>query len=207
MIRRFLCLIVSAVSLLMALPVGAQVQPAFYISCEGTESNGGGLTRYQYELLNITNQNILVRDLIVGTEDLNPLDYTNVFAPAGFNFSLVAGSATGTTLVKTPHGSIPVPPNWIAGTAGQAVWTAPGGVLLPPAASFTFGFDNPRPSEDVEWIANGMLGEISIGLPNLPVAGPLGIFTLGPVHGPGIPEPTTLALIALPMVLASRRTR
>jgi hypothetical protein len=183
----------------------ARAQQAFYISCEGAQSTGGGVLLYQYELLNMTGAPLMLTDLRIGTDDLLLADYTNITNPAGFAFSVGAGDTQlGTTTVKTPHGAFVPNLQWVRPTAGMIHWSNPQGLLLPPQGTAVFGFNNQLQSEDVEWVANALGGGIGIGTPAIVVAGPMGIFTTGPVHAP-VPEPVSGMIVFASLAAMMRR--
>ena len=177
------------------------------ISCQGIESAGGGARLYQYELLNVSGQQLVLTGLVVATDDVNIGNYGNWLMPAGWNVAIGGGGYWQNDGLKTPHGMIAPPPP-AADTLGSIVWTAPapGGVVVNPLGTVLFGFDNDNPSENVDWFATPEVGP-GIGANWLaPVAGPAGVFTHGPVHSP-VPEPATLALLALGAVTLVRRRR
>jgi hypothetical protein len=163
------------------------------ISCEGKTSTGGGVRNYQYTLVNTGANPVTLTLFYVGTMDLAVANYTNWTAPAGFSavatvadwntlFNLYQTSVMSTTLMKTPHGVVPIPVSYP--TVGGVVWS--GSAVLAPNQQVTFGFDNPYLAWDMEWFAEHPdKVNSSQGYPNLPVAGPIGVFTQGFVHGPG----------------------
>jgi len=184
----------AAVVFGLALPAAAQQRPNWDISCEGTESGGGGRQMYQYELLNVTNQPLLLTALSITTNDMSIGNYANWTMPANWNVGVVAGGGW-TNLFKTAHGAVAPPPQ--QGGAGWIQWTAPaaGGVNVPANGTVLFGFDNPNRSWNVDWFATPEVGNW-IGANWLaPVAGPAGAFTHGPVHAP-VPEPATVVMLA-----------
>lgn len=170
--------------------VTAQVV-ALDIACTGTESGGGGLTRYMYDVRNPTPNPVTLSFFAVGTDDLNALNYSGWVTPnpAIWATGVVVGDGRWTTGVKTPHGIIPPFP--LPGVTSGSVWfwdTTGVGVTLAPNATTTFGFNNPNPSEDVDWAAEHPRGTLwGHGFPAQPIAGPLGVFTQGFVHAP-VPE-------------------
>jgi len=170
-----------------------QAQLVIDISCQGMESGGGSLVlQYQYELHNPGAAPIVITSFSVGTDDLNPANYTAWTVPVGVGYNwvwAVQGGGVWSDGVKTPHGQIaPLPPYHV--TAGVVFFTETigAGMTLAPGATATFGFNDPNHSEDVEWIT-------TVGASNwaLPVAGPTGVFSGGPVHAP-VPEPSSYAL-------------
>jgi hypothetical protein len=123
--------------------------------------------------------------------DLSLPNYTNWTAPAGFTatvadwntlFNLFQTSVMYTTLLKTPHGVVPIPQSFP--TVGGVAWS--GSIVLAPNQTATFGFDNPYVPWDVEWFAEHPDAvNSSQGYPTLPMAGPVGVYTQGWVHAPG----------------------
>jgi hypothetical protein len=201
MIRR----IVGALTVVATASLSFAQVPSFDISCEGTQSTGGGARLYQYEVRNISPAPVMLTDLRIGTDDLTLLNYSNILNPPGFNFLLGQDTVLWTSTVKTAHGAIIPNGQWVRPTAGLIRWNNPQGLVMPPGATAVFGFDHPFPAEDVEWVANAVGGPIGIGVPNLPVAGPLAVFTNGPVHAPAIPEPLGGAILGLIGVAGLRR--
>jgi hypothetical protein len=176
-----------------------QLQPAWgqgplVISCEGTESNGGGARNYQYTLKNTGAVAVTLTLFYVGTEDLNAANYTNWTAPAGFTptatvadwttlFNLYQTSVMGTTRLKTPHGVVPPQTTWPS--SGGVAWS--GNAVINPNQVVTFGFDNPHKSWDMEWFAEHPDPvNSSQAYLHLAIAGPAGVYTQGYVHGPTI---------------------
>jgi hypothetical protein len=199
-LRVFSIAIALAPAVVCASPV-----PPFYISCEGTQSTGGGARLYQYEIQNMSAAPQTLTDLRIGTDDLNVGDYTNILSPPNFSFAVNLGDTQlATTTVKTPHGQFVPNMAWVRQTAGMIHWSNPQGLLLNPGATAVFGFNNSLASEDVEWVGTATGGVITIGRPTAPVAGPLGVFTNGPVHAP-VPEPTAAACVLASVALMLRR--
>jgi hypothetical protein len=189
-----------ALVLVFAVSAAAQIPANWDISCQGTESNGGGGKLYQYELLNVSGGNLMLTGLQVTTDDLNLANYTNITAPvpAGqfvFGFGAVPGGWVNPRL-KTPHGQIAPPPGVNDIGAGWVVWTLNQPLLVPALGTAVFTFDNPNPSENVDWVGNPEKGMWVGAAWNQPVAGPVGVFTHGPVHGP-VPEPSTVVLLGI----------
>jgi hypothetical protein len=191
---RLLCVIFTA--LLCVLVVGEQTAwgaGELLISCEGSRSGGGGARTYQYALKNAGTAPVTLTLFYLGTLDPTPGNYTNWTAPAGFNatatvadwttlFNLFQTSVMGTTMIKTPHGL--VPPPFTMPSFGGIVWS--GSAVINPGQTVTFGFDNSRVPWDMEWFAEHPDAvNSSQGLLWLPIAGPMGVFTQGYVHGPG----------------------
>jgi hypothetical protein len=178
---------------LVALDQPAWAAGELFISCEGKYSTGGGSRNYQYTLVNTSQNTVTLTLFYVGTMDLALSNYSNWTAPAGFNpvgtvadwnvlFNLFQTSVMSTTLIKTPHGVVPPPVGWP--TIGGVVWS--GSTTLAPNQQVTFGFDDPYVPWDMEWFAEHPdAANSSQGYLTLPVAGPMGVFTQGYVHGPG----------------------
>jgi len=148
---------------------------------------------YQYTLKNTGTAPVTLTLFYLGTLDLTPTAYTNWIAPAGFNpvatvadwttlFSLYQTSVMSTTMIKTPHGIFP-PPFGIQAFGG-IVWS--GSAVINPGQTVTFGFDNARVPWDMEWFAEHPdAANSSQATLFAPIAGPMGVFTQGYVHGPG----------------------
>jgi hypothetical protein len=163
------------------------------ISCEGTYSGGGGARAYQYTLKNIGATPVTLTLFYLGTMDVTLTHFSNWTAPAGFApvatvadwttlFNLYGASAMSTTMLKTAHGVVPPPLNFP--TFGGIAWS--GSAVLSPNQQATFGFNNPHAPWDMEWFADHPGGaNVSQGFVYLPIAGPMGVFTNGFVHGPG----------------------
>jgi len=86
--------------------------------------------------------------------------------------------------VKTAHGALSLGPVIIPPVYVQ--WANPNGVNVPAGGTLgPFGFDHPWSSADAEWGAFAKGGNpFTIGNWLMPVAGPLGTYTDGPVHAP-----------------------
>ncbi len=172
----------------------------FLVSCEGTESSGGGSNRYQYTLQNISGTTVTLTDFFVGTGDTAAVRYT--FVPtAGFTASIIPNdgnvcNVTYTCGVKTPHGNVPPP---IGSLASAAVIYWSGSTVVGPMGTVTFAFDHPGASYDQEWFANGSAGW-TISQSDQPMAGPTGTYTIGYVHAPN-PPPGTPAVSGLGIIL------
>jgi hypothetical protein len=175
------------------------------ICCEGSECGGGGTTTYQYTLRNNSVRAQTLTLFYVGTMDLDSLNYSGWVAPAGFTPTVgdwgtlataYGASVMATTMVKTPHGSMP--PGEASASLGGVLWG--GSIEIEPDQAVTFGFNHPYGSVDVEWFAEHPDGvSSSEGSLDEPIAGPMGAFTNGFVHGPGTEtvstESTTLGRI------------
>jgi hypothetical protein len=167
--------------------------PGLLISCEGTLCNGGGSIRYQYTLMNpgATPETLTV--FYLGTDDLNPGNYTNWVAPPGFtptalvaSWGVLGGAPYNCAVMYTshfqsPHGGGPPPPG--PATLGGIYWA--GSFILSPQGTATFGFDHPNDYQDVEWLAEHPGGASwTVANVNSPIAGPMGTYTDGYVHAP-----------------------
>ena len=172
----------------------------FLVSCEGTESTGGGSNTYQYTLQNTSGASVTLTDFFVGTGDPVAVRYT--FIPtAGFTASIIPNdgnvcNVTYTSAVKTPHGVVPPP---IGSIASAAVIHWNGSTVVAPMGTVTFAFDHPGASNDHEWFANCSAGW-TISQSDQPMAGPTGTYTIGYVHAPN-PPPRTPAVSGLGIVL------
>ncbi|KPJ60885.1 MAG: hypothetical protein AMJ46_04090 [Latescibacteria bacterium DG_63] len=204
-------LIVATVVLILALCVPpAWAAQDFLISCEGTESGGGGANRYQYTLQNISGSPITLTEFFVGTGDAAVSSYTFIPTP-GFTVSIIPNdgyppcNVTYTSGVKTPHGVVPPP----SGFPSAAVIYWIGSTVVSPSGTVTFAFNHPGPSNDHEWFANSSAGW-TISQVDQPMAGPTGVYTIGYVHAPN-PPPVIPAVsgwrlvlfIALPLLVAA----
>jgi len=161
------------------------------IGCIGTESGGNGPRLYAYE---VDSASYPMVQFMVGTNDLDSRHYTNVLIPPGWRFAVEPVPMAHMHTTKTPHGRVsPGPCRCL--TQGRVRWWA-----NDPADAiefFTFGFDHPWPSEDVDWI-------LETRRENPPLPPELRTFRAdwdaavgwgyGPVHAP-VPEPTTLGLL------------
>ena len=164
------------------------VQPAtaaqdFLISCEGTESGGGGAYAYQYRLQNISGVTVTLSNLFVATGDPNPANYT--FIPTGgFTASIVPNDGTLTNILymtrtKTPHGVVPT----ASEDPAAAIIRWSGSAVISPGGTIVFRFDHPNASHDAEWHCNSS-GGWTISQYSSPIAGPMGVYTDGYVHAP-----------------------
>jgi hypothetical protein len=159
------------------------------VSCEGSESTGGGIRDYEYQLLNPTLNDVVVTSFYVGTCDGNLADYSNWIDPAGWSHA-VLDVHVDANWDKTPHGQVAPPVDHLTGWIVEW-WGDP--ITLHPNETLLFAFDNPWPSHNVEWGAS----DGSVAVWTSAVAGPSGVFTDGPVHGPAVPEPSTLVFLCV----------
>lgn len=159
------------------------------VNCGAAPANPWGLA-YAYELRNIGAGPVQITSFQVGTDDVVFGNYANWMMPGGW-VSAIGPGMLPTDQMLVPHGGPPGAPAFL--TAGTITFSGPA-ILLGPGATQWFGFNNSKPAEDVEWIATDPLGMQAGTNWNAPIAGPMGVFTQGPVHAP-VPEPG--AIIAL----------
>ncbi|GEM_PF-2366130 len=191
---KILCITSALLSLMfICQPVWADME--FEISCEGTRSTGGGTYEYQYTLKNISGAAVTLTDFIIGTEDPNALNYT--FIPtAGFAASIIPNSPPPpynvlySSGVKTPHQVVMPLANNVS--AARILWI--GSAVVPDQATITFAFNHPNAPLDEEWHVKSS-GGWTISQTNFPIAGPIGIYSVGYVHAPG-PEPATIPTLS-----------
>ncbi|MCE5323706.1 PEP-CTERM sorting domain-containing protein [bacterium] len=152
--------------------------PAFSFSasvlCQGNICGGGGIRNYQYD---VSVADGLIYQFHVGTCDPNIADYSNILMPAGWSFNIYSILEDHADKF-TPHGQISSADGYCQWCA---VWTDTTGQGI---ASATFGFDNPNSPHDVGWFINS-----SSAVENWSM--PVGLGD-GPVHGPTVPEPSSL---------------
>ncbi len=190
---RLLCVV--SIALLCVLVVGEQTAwgaGELWISCDGIRSGGGGARAYQYTLKNTGAAPVTLTLFYLGTMDSTPGNYSAWVAPAGFNatgvvadwttlFNLYQTSVMSTTMIKTGHGLLP-PPMAYPTYAGIA-WS--GSAVINPGQTVTFGFNNAHEPWDMEWFAEHPDPvNSSQAFLYLPIAGPIGTYTQGYVHGP-----------------------
>ncbi len=179
------------------------------IQCLGTESGGGGVRQYEYEVWN-NELNTPFSSLWVGTDDTNLANYTNWLLPPNWQLGLdLTWGMPDTPGVKTPHGQVAPSPT---GTTAAVIhfWTGPLGQPIQPGQIALFGFDNPHASQNVDWYPTPPWPAIGANW-NSPVgtgafAAPNTAWTDGPVHGP-VPEPSALGLLVIGAAAAVRRRR
>jgi len=189
---RFFC-VIGVLLALLAVGQPAQADMEFLISCEGTLCAGGGLYAYQYTLLNTSVGAVTLTDFFVGSDDSNIAHYTFILPPAWTGVVIpndgTVCSVTYTSTVLTPHGG------YMLGTSRPSLavihWT--GTATIPPAGTFTFAYINTNAPIDQEWYAycpsSPPTGWTVAQVP-APIAGPLGTFTIGYIHGPSsLPVP------------------
>lgn len=159
------------------------------VSCDGTQSTGGGNRLYDYVLRNPTSDAQSIIWFVVGTDDGNEADYSNWIEPAGWSHIIRANShgLVDNPHLKTPHGQIA--PVFTGATAYEVYWWGNSITLDPNGGTREFAFDNYYPSENVQW--KDSLGDAATWAQA--VAGGVGVYTDGPVHAP-VPEPSTFIL-------------
>jgi hypothetical protein len=167
------------------------------IHCNGSESGGTGPRSYYYVVtISPGEPGDVLQELRIGTDDLVAGNYSNWIQPDGwapvpFDYSVLLDAD-----VKTPHGE--TSPGPTGNSLGAVTWKGP----ALGAGTYYFGFNNSHSSHDVGWFIfpGGQQGPISEDWEE-----PVGMGT-GPVHGP-VPEPATLALMALGGLVLIRRRR
>lgn len=167
------------------------VRSAIWIACQGTQSTGGGNLNYEYMLQNVGGAIENISVFSIATDDLNIANYTSITQPQGWIFQGISQPGYWVSTVKTAHGFVSPGPAVVS--AGALTWSLSGGTQLNPGATLgTFGFNNPNMSQDGEWNVVGTPGGFTTW--SVPVAGPMGIYTDGPVHVP-VPEPAATMMV------------
>ena len=183
--------------LVVALPGLALAQPGVF--CDGTESGGTGVNscgpplRYAYPVLDAGG--IGLTELRIGTCDGNPANYTNVCMPASWTMTIEPEGLSHYS-GKTPHGQ--VSPTVDGLCTHLIIFSGP---ML--GAPFTFGFDNAKPSHDVDWDRQSSMGSAAANWSE-----PVGL-GLGPVHGPrtwSIPAVYEWGMVVLVLLLLTAVT-
>ncbi len=183
-----------------ALLARADVAPP-QVLCTGSENGGSGPRQYAYE---VDADGFAITEFMVGTNDLNSDNYTNLLIPENWNFAIEQVGMAHAHGTKTPHGSISLGPCYCL-TYGRVRWWTED--VTNAVGSFTFGYDHPWFSEDVGW----GLSTPTTWMPWPPEfyehwQAPVGT-GFGPVHGP-LPEPATLGLMLMGgLALLRRRHR
>ena len=154
------------------------------VVCDGTESGGGGPTQYAYFVMD---PDLSITNVYIGTEDGGTANYTARMMPPGWTFAIVhnpglvpfVGPALGDDVAKTRHFAASAAPTPTGACPRLVHFSGPAGL---PGGAFTFGFDHPWPSHDVEWETLDATGPTRAvwGAPNGTGA--------GPVHGPHCPN-------------------
>ncbi|MFH1747196.1 MAG: hypothetical protein ABIG44_09160 [Planctomycetota bacterium] len=157
------------------------------IFCVGSGCGGDGSRVYAYEVDSVSYPMV---EFTVGTNDLNPVHYTNVLIPPGWQFAVENVGMSHACGFCTPHGEISPGPCYSL-TAGRVRWWTDNETQA--VEMFTFGFDHGWGAEDVGWV---LLTRREGPPPQYytffefwdnPVGG-----GGGPVHGPYAPYPLNL---------------
>jgi len=152
------------------------------IYCVGSACGGDGPTAFAYDVDSASYPMIEFR---VGTNDLDPDNYTNVLTPEGWNFAVEHEGMSHAHGLHTPHGEVSPGPCYCL-TAGSVHWWTDDPEYA--VEWFTFGFDHPWSSEDVGW---DLLTRREGDPPeyyefHADWDSPVGV-GVGPVHGPSTP--------------------
>ena len=170
--------LVVCVGIVIFLPCLA-VADAPLIHCAGAGCGGGGPTTYAYDIDSASYPMMAFR---VGTNDLDPANYTRVLIPPGWSFSIEETPMSHAHGVQTPHGEVSPGPCWCL-TAGSVRWWTDDPAYA--IEFFVFGYDHPWTAEDVGWILStrreGSPPETYDFQPFWDA--PVGT-GMGPVHGP-----------------------
>lgn len=180
------------------------VMTTWNVECVGTESAGdGGPNGRQYCYKITLGDGFYMDQLLVGTWDTDPNNYTLWEAVdslgnslGGWTWGLDTLSQEGWT-GHTPHEQFSPGPNTT--TPAVMYWTSGSEIT---DGIFYFGVDNPHSPWDTGFHLEDSL---ALGLDEM--------WTervsngAGPVHGPMVPEPATLTLLALGTLTALRRRR
>jgi len=111
----------------------------------GNGCGGDGPRNYAYQIDSVSYPMIEFR---IGTNDLNPLHYTDVLVPDGWHFAIEKETMSHWCEGATPHGEVSEGPCRCL-TAGSAYWWTDNPDYA--VETFTFGFDHPWNPHDVGW--------------------------------------------------------
>ena len=173
--KRFM--ILTLVVLVGLIPMMAQA--SWIVNCDGTESGGGGLRLYQYNVTCLPPDPPMptLSEFEVGTCDPVLAHYTNWILPPSWSVVISPSNEKPHWADKTPHGQVS------PGPAGECPWML---VFTGPAiGNGSFAYDHPWHSHDVSWLIGSSQGAI---IENW--AEPVGMGE-GPIHAP-VPEPGSL---------------
>lgn len=151
--------------------------PWAYCGC--TQGEFGGPGHYAYT---VDSGGYPIVEFFVGTNDVDPANYTNVLIPPNWNFEISEWGFSQSYGSFSYHSYMPGTPGYGL-TAGSAHWWTdnPADAI----ESFTFGFEHPWVAQDVGW---GMIARWGGEPPDLwfPESweAPTGVGA-GPLHGPG----------------------
>ena len=149
------------------------------VSCGCSQGGFHGPGHYEFAL---DSAGYPVWEFFVGTNDIDPANYTNVLIPPGWNFAIESWGFSQSYGSFTYHAYMPGTPSFGL-TAGSAHWWTDDPACQ--IQSFTFGFDHPWVSQDVGW---GLIVRWGGSPPDLWFAEsweePVGRGA-GPLHGPG----------------------
>ena len=118
--------------------------PLVYCQCTQGEYHGPGHYAYLVDSVSYP-----MMEFVVGTNDLDPDNYSNVLTPPGWNFAVEEVWMHHSHDNFTYHGMISPGPCWCL-TWGRVRWWTDD----PESAVeyFTFAFDHPWRGHDVEWV-------------------------------------------------------
>ena len=139
--------LISATTLLVLIGLGSSARgDAPLVFCLCKPGGGSGPRDYLYM---VDSASYPMIEFSVGTNGLDPTQYTNVLVPPGWDFAVEADPMNHICGWLTPHGEISPGPCWCL-TAGRVCWWTDD--PLSAVEVFTFGFDHPWTAEDVSWI-------------------------------------------------------
>jgi len=157
----------------------------------GSGCGGIGPTFYAYD---IDSGSYPMMEFRVGTNDLNPENYTNVLSPEGWFFTVEERGMSHAHGIHTPHGEVSPGPCYCL-TAGSVFWWTDDPSLA--VEFFTFGYDHTWLPEDVGWsLLTRREGPPPSYYEFLPFwDAPVGM-GMGPMHAPYVAPEYTLELDA-----------